>query len=37
MVFVLRLDIKSGKDRVRKKEEGIRDQDLLGISSGDEL
>jgi hypothetical protein len=37
IVFVLKLGINLGKDRVRAEGEMIRDQDLLGISSSDEL
>jgi hypothetical protein len=37
MAFVLKLGINLGKDRVRAKGEMIRDQDLLGIPSSDEL
>jgi hypothetical protein len=37
MAFVLRLDMNLGKDRAKAKGEAIRDQDLLGIPSSDEL
>jgi hypothetical protein len=36
-VFVLKLGINPSKDRVRAEGEMIRDQNLLRISSGDEL
>jgi hypothetical protein len=37
MLFVLKLGINLGKDRVRARGEMIRDQDLLGIPSRDKL
>jgi hypothetical protein len=37
MLFVLKLGINLGKDRVRARGEMICDQDQLGIPSSDEL